>query len=51
MSVEFVDERWMHIGSISYNDGFRNKIDFFEVLAKTLKQDANWARLVVSSQN
>ena len=45
-SVEFVDECWMHIGSISYNDGFRNKLNFFEGLAAALTQDANWARLI-----
>ena len=45
-SVEFVDERWMHIGSISYNDGFRSKLKFFESLASSLKQNSDWARLV-----
>lgn len=45
-TVEFVDERWMHIGSISYNDGFRSKLDFFEALASSLEQNTDWARLV-----
>lgn len=45
-SVEFIDERWMHIGSISYNDGFRSKLDFFKGMAATLTKDANWTRLV-----
>ena len=48
-NVEFIDECWIHMGSISYNDGFRNKLDFFETLANALMQDANWSRLVVSS--
>jgi hypothetical protein len=46
-TVEFIDERWMHIGSISYNDGFRNKFDFFEGIAIALEQDPNWGRLIV----
>jgi hypothetical protein len=49
-SVEFVDERWMHIGSISYNDGFRSKLDFFEELAASLEQNTDWTRLVESSR-
>ena len=45
--VEFVDECWIHMGSISYNDGFRNKLDFFEALARAMQIDANWQRFLI----
>ncbi len=45
-SVQFIDERWVHMGGISYNDGFNAKSDFFGEFAIVLEQDANWRRLV-----
>ena len=44
--VEFIDEKWVHMGSISYNDNFRTKSDFFKALASELEKDANWQRLL-----
>ena len=45
-SVQMIDERWVHIGGISYNDGFRAKSDFFGLLADSLEQDNNWRRFI-----
>lgn len=44
--VEFIDEKWVHMGSISYNDNFKIKSDFFKALARELEKDANWQRLL-----
>ena len=44
--VEFIDEKWMHIGSIGYNNNFRSKADFFKAVASALEKDANWQRLL-----
>lgn len=44
--VEFIDEKWVHMGSISYNDNFKIKSDFFKALASELEKDANWQRLL-----
>ena len=46
VSVEFIDEKWVHMGSISYNDNFKIKSDFFKALASELEKDANWQRLL-----
>ena len=49
--VEIMDKHWMHIGSISHNDGFRHKFDFFNQLAPALQLDANWQRFLVKPLN
>ena len=45
-SVQMIDECWVHIGGISYNDGFKAKSDFFGILADSLEQDNNWRRFI-----
>jgi hypothetical protein len=49
--VEIVDDCWVHIGSISYNDNFRSKFDFFQGLADAVSENANWTRLVNTANN
>ena len=46
-SVQMIDERWMHIGGISYNDGFKAKSDFFGLLADVLQQNSDWHGLII----
>jgi hypothetical protein len=36
--VEFIDERWVHIGGISYNDNLKAKFEFFNGLEKVLDE-------------
>jgi hypothetical protein len=43
--VEIVDDRWLHIGSIGYNDNFRSKSQFCENLAHALDGGAPWTEL------
>ena len=45
-SVQIIDERWVHIGGISYNDGFKAKSDFFGLLANALQQNSDWRRFI-----
>lgn len=49
-AVQMVDNSWLHIGSISYNDNLRSKLDFFKNLALTLDQGVSWLSLVELSQ-
>ena len=44
--VDFIDEKWIHIGSISYNNNFDKKFNFFKALAKKLDADKNWTKLL-----
>ena len=44
-SVEIVDDRWLHIGSIGYNDNFRSKSQFCENLAHAMDGGAPWTQL------
>ena len=44
-SVEIVDDRWLHIGSIGYNDNFRSKSQFCENLAHAMDGGAPWTEL------
>ncbi|MGZ8428169.1 MAG: hypothetical protein ACXW4S_01800 [Candidatus Deferrimicrobiaceae bacterium] len=44
-SVEMVDDRWLHIGNIGYNDNFRSKAQFCENLAHALDQGISWPQL------
>lgn len=46
--VQIVDDRWMHIGSISYNDNFRQKRVFFGNLLEYLLNGGDWSQLVSS---
>jgi len=46
--VEFIDEKWVHIGGISYNNNYRSKSDFFKALASELEKDVNWQRLLLA---
>ena len=45
-NVDFVDNKWIHIGSISYNNNFDKKFNFFKALAKKLDADKNWTKLL-----
>jgi len=45
MSMEIVDDRWLHIGNISYNDNLRPKAQFCENLAHALDQGIRWSQL------
>jgi hypothetical protein len=45
--VQIIDERWLHIGGISYNDGFKDKFAFFEVMKANLNAGANWKDFLV----
>ena len=38
MVVEIVDDRWLHIGNIGYNDNFRSKAQLCENLAQALEE-------------
>jgi hypothetical protein len=43
--MEIVDDRWLHIGSIGYNDGFRSKSEFCENLAHAMDEGTRWPQL------
>jgi len=44
--VDFIDNKWIHIGSIGYNNNFDKKFIFFKALAKALESDQDWTRLL-----
>ena len=46
VSVEFIDGKWMHMGRISYRDGFKDRFAFFDALAKELEKNSSWQRLL-----
>ena len=46
--VEILDERWVHMGGISYNDGFKDKFAFFEAMDEALEKVPDWRTLIVS---
>jgi hypothetical protein len=46
MSVSFIDNKWIHIGGISYNNNFDKKFNFFKALAKELDLDQDWTKLL-----
>ncbi len=48
-SVQIVDNRWFHIGSISYNDNFRSKSQFCENLAQAFDRGATWDQICVTA--
>ena len=43
--MQIVDDRWLHIGGISYNDNFHSKAQFCEYLAHELAQGTSWSQL------
>lgn len=47
--VQLVDENWLHIGGISYNNNFEDKFRFFECLAKELEEGRPWSSLLASA--
>jgi len=44
-SMQIIDDCWFHIGSIGYNDNFRDKSQFCEELAYTFDQGTSWAQI------
>lgn len=44
--VEFIDQRWVHIGGISYNDNLKAKFEFFHGLEQALDAGADWHQLI-----
>jgi hypothetical protein len=44
-TIQFVDDCWLHIGGISYNDNFRSKAEFCNNLAQSLENGAEWEEL------
>lgn len=47
-SVQIVDERWLHIGSISYNNNFDAKKKFFADLFAAMNDGTDWRSWRVS---
>jgi hypothetical protein len=43
--VQLIDDRWIHIGGIGYNDNLRSKAQFFEHLADAFDQGKSWDTL------
>jgi hypothetical protein len=41
-NVEFIDEKWIHIAGISYNNNFEKKLKFFKALAKEININPRW---------
>ena len=48
---QVVDNSWLYIGSISYNDNLRPKLQFFKNLALALNQGMSWLSLLEQSQS
>lgn len=44
-AVHVVDDRWFHIGGISYNDNFKSKAEFCEYISKALDNGTSWVQL------
>ncbi len=49
-SLQIIDEKWFHIGSISYNDNFKTKSQFCENLAQALDQGTSFESLCNEAQ-
>ena len=45
-TVEVVDERWLHIGGVSYNNNFAAKQAFIEGIAAALAEGTPWSALL-----
>jgi hypothetical protein len=43
--VEIVDDRWIHISGISYNDNFKPKFEFYQALSLLLKKGYDWPEI------
>jgi len=48
-TIQFIDDCWLHIGGISYNDNFSSKSEFCENLAQSLDNRTKWEELCRSS--
>jgi hypothetical protein len=44
-TVQVLDDRWVHIGSISYNNNFESKLAFFTTLAAASEQGFTWQQM------
>ncbi len=44
-AVQVIDDCWIHIGGISYNNNLQNKFDFFDCLANALETGFPWEEL------
>ena len=44
--VEIVDESWVHMGGVGYNDNFETKFAFFEQLRGTLEGGRRWTDIL-----
>lgn len=49
-SVQMIDDCWLHIGGISYNDNFKAKSRFCANLATALDQGTSWLQLCGGSE-
>jgi hypothetical protein len=45
-SIEFIDDQWIHIEGVSYNNNFKERSQFFKALARQLKINSDWTRLL-----
>lgn len=45
LPMEIVDDRWLHIGNIGYNDNFRSKGEFCRKLARAMDEGVPWNRM------
>ncbi|WP_428423169.1 hypothetical protein [Methylibium sp.] len=43
--IQVIDDRWLHIGGISYNDNFRSKSELCERLAQSFAQGLTWPEI------
>jgi len=44
-NLQLVDQSWLHIGGIGYNDNFRRKSDLSRWIAKAFDDGASWAEI------
>jgi len=44
--VQFIDDKWIHIGSISYHNNFEKKFKFYKALAKEIDINPRWNQLI-----
>jgi len=47
VSVQVIDDSWIHIGGIGYNDNFSTKSELCEILAQTFTDDVTLEKLKV----
>lgn len=41
-SVEFIDDKWVHIGGVTYKQEMKSKLVFFEAFASRMEQFKDW---------